>query len=280
MPETLEEALGLLEAHGREGARVLAGGTDLLVNMNSGAYRPKMVIALDRIAGMDGIEMSDGKIRVGGRTTFNAILRSDEIRVCAPVLHSAVRNIGSPQIRSRATIGGNISNASPCADSLPALCVLGATVTLTCCHGTRVLPIEDCFRGPKETVFHANEILTGLEFPIPGQPECGFYLAMGQRNAVAITKLSVAGQFEIGEDGTVQDAKIAFGAVAPTVVRGLAVEEYLKGRRITPEVLEECAALAIEATKPITDIRSTEEYRHTVTALLLNRGLESLVKCP
>ncbi|HOE63657.1 MAG TPA: xanthine dehydrogenase family protein subunit M [Candidatus Sumerlaeota bacterium] len=276
-PENLYEALDLLDGYGPEGAMVLAGGTDLLVRMKEGSLRPSTVIVLDKVPNLDFIEMSADKIRIGAMTTFDQVISSDIIRDYAPVLWSAAQSLGSPQLRNRATIGGNICNGSPCADSLPPLYVLDAVAILESANGERRLPIEKCFKGPKETVFYRNELLTAVEFAIPAQSANSFFFASGQRKALAITKISVAGQFNFIE-GVVQMARIAYGSVAPSVLRGAAVEEYIQWQSLSQETIKKSVSLCRNEIKPIDDIRSTADWRREATGVLLQRGLELLAE--
>ena len=277
VPDSLEQAATLLDQYGPEGAMVMAGGTDLIVRMKEGALRPGKIILLEKIESLKGISSSKKTIRIGALTTFGEIIHSEEIRKKAPLLADACRNIGAPQLWHRGTIGGNIANASPCADAVTALVALEAEAILVSKRGERRLPLNRCFKGPKETFFHSSEILTYMEFAIPEEPQNCFYLSLGQRKALAIHKLSVACQMVFNENGTVQKACVAYGAVAPTVLRGKKVERYLKGKKLTSVVLAHSAGLAELEVSPIDDIRSTAEYRRRMTGVLLRRGLESLI---
>ncbi|MBN1902100.1 xanthine dehydrogenase family protein subunit M [Candidatus Sumerlaeota bacterium] len=278
IPDTLKEAAELLARSAPGGAMSLAGGTDLLIRMKEGVSKPGMIIILEKIGKIKVIKASKNRIRIGGAATFDAIIRSKIIQNKAPVLAAACEKIGSPQIRNRGTIGGNIANASPCADSVPALAVLEAEVALVSQSGERRLPVIECFKGPKKNAFRPDEIISHIEFPAPKQPLRSFYLAKGQRKALSITKLSVACQMEIDSGGKVKKARIAYGAVAPTVIRGYAVEEFLTGKALSPGVLKEAEEIARKEIKPIDDIRSTMEYRRIVTGALLRRGLSSVGK--
>jgi len=278
IPESLKEAVELLSRYGPDGAIVLAGGTDLVVRMKEGAAKPDIVILLEKIESLKGISSSDNTIRIGARTTFEEIIKSEEILKKVPLLAKACENIGSPPLRNRGTIGGNIANASPCADAVTALVALEAKAFLISKSGERSLPLNKCFKGPKETNFLSTEILTYIEFAIPEQPQNFFYLALGQRKALSINKISVACQMAFNTCGTVQKIRVAYGAVAPTVLRGIKVETYLKGKKLTSVVLSHAASLAEKEAKPIDDIRSTAEYRRKMTGVLLRRGLESLMK--
>ena len=278
IPESLKEAVELLSRYGPDGAIVLAGGTDLVVRMKKGAAKPDIVILLEKIESLKGISSSENTIRIGARTTFEEIISSEEIRKKAPLLAKACENIGSPPLRNRGTIGGNIANASPCADAVTALVALEAKAFLISKSGERSLPLNQCFKGPKETNFLSSEILTHVEFAIPAETQNCFYLALGQRKALSINKISVACQMAFNTGGAVQKARVAYGAVAPTVLRGMKVERYLKGKKLTSDVLSHAASLAEKEAKPIDDIRSTAEYRRMMTGVLLRRGLESLMK--
>lgn len=276
VPESLEKALDFLDRHASEGIMPLAGGTDLVVRMKEGTIKPRILLLLEKVSELKGIKEHDGTIMLGARTTHEEIIRSGLLGKKAPVLVAACRKIGSPQVRCRATLGGNIANASPCADSVPALVVLEARALIVSKEGERLIPLEDCFKGPKENTLNPGELIARVEFPVPAQPENSFYLEKGQRASLAVTKLSVAGQLELAGDGTVEKVRIAYGAVAPTVLRGGKVEAFLKGKKLEDRIRKEAASLAAKEVRPITDIRSTQDYRRDVTAVLLKRGLEQI----
>ncbi len=277
-PESLDEALEFLEQYGPDGAKLMSGGTDLLVRVKEGTSRPHVIIMLDKVEGLNAIESADGCIHIGGGATYEQIIKSDLLNVSAPVLVMAAREVGSPQIRTRGTLAGNIANASPAGDTFPALYVLDAEVVLVSRLRKRRIPIADFFKGPGKTALWANDIISAIGFRTPAQPANAFFQKIGQRRTLRIAKLSVAGQLEFEDDGAVSKARIAYGAVAPTVIRGKEVEEYLCGKQLTPDVLDEAAALACKEVRPIDDIRSTAEYRREVTGVLLKRGLTSLAK--
>lgn len=277
MPASLEDALKEISGSKNSSAMFMAGGTDLIVRMKDGELSPQKIVCLDRIQGLDQISENDGIIRIGAAVTFRTIIRSELIREKAPELHLAAKNVASPQIRSQATIAGNIANASPCADSLAPLCVLEAELVLQSLSGARRLPVNNCFRGPKENCFDHGEIITQIEFPVPEQPQNAFYLSVGQRKAMSINKLSVAGRILTDKDGAVRKCRFAYGAVAPTVMRGRGAEEFLLGKKLSPETIANCASIASQEVKPITDIRSTMEYRRNITGVLMKRGLTSLI---
>ncbi len=273
---SIEEALDLLAAGGGE-AKVIAGGTDLLVNIQEGLESPPALIDIGGIADLKGIEEKDGIIELGSLVTHAEVLGSELLREKAPVLVSACSEVGAVQIRYRATIGGNIATASPSGDTVPAFYVLGARVAIRGGEGEREIAIEDFFTGVKRTVLEPGELIVKIRFP--GMPESArsFFKKLGQRKALAIAKVSVAGYLDF-KDGLVEEARIALGAVATTVIRAEKAEEALKGKELSDEVIEEAGRLTTEASKAITDIRSNAEYRDEMAGLLLTRGLKDILK--
>ena len=237
-----------------------------------------IVVDLKGLPGMRDVAFNpDDGLILGAAVTMNEVATHPAILAHYRMLADACETVGSYQLRNRATIGGNICNGSPCADSLPPLYVLDAVAILESANGERRLPIEKCFKGPKETVFYRNELLTAVEFAIPAQSANSFFFASGQRKALAITKISVAGQFNFIE-GVVQMARIAYGSVAPSVLRGAAVEEYIQWQSLSQETIKKSVSLCRNEIKPIDDIRSTADWRREATGVLLQRGLELLAE--
>jgi len=178
------------------------------------------------------------------------------------------------QIRNRATIGGNIANGSPAGDTTPPLYALGAAIEISSVKTKRVVPIEKFFIGPGKTVLKTNELITAIK--IPRLHNHGFFMRLATRRALAISKVSVAASL-ILKKSKVESAKIALGAVAPTVIRASRTETYLIGKELTSEVIEEASGIIKEEARPIDDIRSIAAYRKEMTGVLLARGLESIV---
>lgn len=273
-PRTIKEALEAISAAAAP-AGFLAGGTDLLVTIQEGVDSPALLVDIGGIAELKRMEEKKGRIYLGPAVTAAEIIRSGLLRKKAGPLCRACGEIGSPQIRSRATIGGNIVTASPCADSVPSLLVLKAVLTLTGPEGKREVPIGDFFTGVKATVLQEGELLTLISFPACGSDSRSFFRKLGQRRALAIAKLSVAGLLEFsGEEVT--KARIALGAVAPTAIRALETEVFLTGKSLTGDVIGRAAEICAGESKAITDIRSTADYRNKMIGILLARGLEEI----
>ncbi|MEA1928681.1 MAG: xanthine dehydrogenase family protein subunit M [Candidatus Auribacterota bacterium] len=272
---TLQEALDILR-ESNESTGILAGGTDLLVMIQEKLISPAMVLD---ISGLDELreieELDDGRIRLGALVTHGRIAESALLEEKAIPLVEACTEVGSPQIRNLGTIGGNLVMASPSGDSLPALYVLGAEIVLSSTEGERVLPIEDFLIGVKKSVIRPDELLVAVIFPGMLPEDRGFFRKLGQRKALAISKVSTAAVISFG-DGVIASSRIALGAVATTVIRTPRTESFLAGRALTPEVISEAAGICSEESRAITDIRSNAAYRDEMAGLLLSRGLEEI----
>lgn len=275
-PASLAEALQALSRWGKS-AWPLAGGTDLLAGMRKGQISPQAVVDITTIRELGETGFQDGYVTVGALVTHSRIEQGEELACLAPVLVNACRQVGSLQIRNRGTLGGNMGNASPSADTLPPLYVLDAEVRLLSSAGERWLPVARFFLGPGQTARRPDELIAGVRFRPFEATERGFFRKIGQRRAVSISKASVAGAVLL-EGGLVRRCRLALGAVAPTVIRVPAAEEYLAGKLLTTATVEEAARLAAQACQPITDIRSTVEYRRRAIAVLLRRGLLEIAK--
>ncbi len=269
-PKDLEEALDVFAEYG-ERARALAGGTDLVLFMERGRLRPEMVVEVPVCPPFVGIEVTDGSVRIGSRTTMRELETSPTIKQHIPVLAQAAGEVGSVQIRNLATIGGNICTASPAGDTLPPLLVLDAQVRLRRKGGERVVPLREFFTGPGQTVREPDELLTEVLVPIPkGQVGMQFY-KLAVRRYMDIAIVNVATLLKVDEDGVIIDARLAFGSVAPTPIRMEEAEERLKGNKLDEFLLEEVAQLAQAKSQPITDQRGTAEYRRIMVYRLAKR---------
>ncbi len=263
-PETLEEALELLSKYRGE-ARVLMGGTDLLVKMKMRALEPSHIISLRKVRELDYIEFDDRGVRIGAGTRLRTIEKSEEIRERFPALWEAVRVIGSVQIRNMGTIGGNLCNASPAADTAPPLIVYGAEAVIVGPRGERRVRVEEFFKGPGKTVLEPDELLR--EVFIPYVDDAGSVFLRLTRTSMDIAKISIAVAAWF-RDAEITDCRIALGAVAPTPIRIPRAEEFLRGRRISMETLDQAGRIVSEDIKPITDARSTAWYRRAVARVL------------
>ena len=273
-PHTLDEALRHLSDWG-DRAHLLAGGTDLLVQMRSGESSPQCVIDISAVGELEGLRLVDDAVRIGALVTHSEISASRILKRRASVLADASAEVGSVQVRNLATLGGNIGNASPCADTVPALYVLDAEIHLASSEGDRWLPIAEFFTGPGESVRCPRELITAVRFPALEEEHLGFFQKIGQRRKMRVSKASVAGNVSLDDD-TVTECRLALGSVAPTVIRATEAEDYLVGRPLSVETIDETAALASGATRPITDIRSTAEYRRRIIQVMVSRGLSRL----
>ena len=272
-PATSEEAVSLLEKYG-EGAVVLAGGTDLFVKMKQGLIEPKYVI---RIKQPDFIKQEKDGLHIGAATKLRAIEKSDTIITRFPALYEAVKLIGSVQIRCMATIGGNLCNASPAADTAPPLMVLGAKVETLGSQGAREVPVEKFFVGPGKSVLGKAEILTELLIPTPREHTGTSFIRLS-RASMDIAKISIAALLELDESGKVLAAKIALGSVAPTPIMAHESEELLTGHRFSKETAIRAAQKVADEIRPITDIRGTAEYRKQVSHIIARDAFEIAYK--
>ena len=272
-PESIAEAVGLAASLAPH-ARLLAGGTDLIIQINRGRCAPRHLIALDRIAALHGITSSTDEIRIGALTTHKTIESHPAFAGPLLALQEAARVVGGHQVRNLATVGGNVVNASPAADVVPVLLALDATVTLTGRIGTRRLTLGEFLRGPGETARREDEVLECLAFaPLPARSASSFIKA-GRRRAMEIAVVCVAACLTLDAAGRCSAARIALGAVAPTALRATAAEQALHGQALTPELLREAGQRAASACTPIDDVRASAEYRRMLVQALVPRGLQ------
>ncbi len=275
-PTTIGEVLEFMQLHQDKRYKLLAGGTDLIVRMKESIEKPEVLIDLSHVEELARIEERTNAIHLGAMVTCARIISSELLNQRAEILVAACQRMGSPQIRSRATLGGNIANASPAGDTIPPLLALGASLELQSHSGSRTVPLDDFFRGPGETILAPDELIIAIQFPKPAPEEKGFFLKLGQRSAMSVSKISVTGQLHLNM-GQIAWARIAYGAVASTPIRAHAVEDFLRGKPLTPATIQQAAELAQQTVSPITDIRSTESYRRKMSSVLLRRGLEGLM---
>jgi len=274
-PKTLEEALKLLAEYGDE-AKILSGGTDLLVKMKQRLIEPRHIISLRNLTELRGIKPVEGGIYIGAATKLREIERSKLIAERLPLLHEAVRAIGSIQIRNMGTIGGNLCNASPAADSAVALMALGAELHAQSLEGERIIPIEEFFKGPGVTALKPVELLTAIYVPYPPDGFGWDFRKIG-RTSLDIATVNAAAILTL-HGGLIDLCRIALGAVAPTPVRAVRAEEHLRGRKPTPELIQEASELVVEDISPITDVRGTAEYRVEASKTLVRDALTTSIK--
>jgi len=272
-PRSLDEALNIMAA-GTAGTAVLAGGTDLLVAMKKGLKNPNLVVSLQRIPGLDGIREANDHIVIGPLVTMSQLCRSALIRDRLPALADGAAAVAAPLIRNRATLGGNLCNARPCADTAPPLMALGAVVVLSGPSGTRKVALEDLMTGPGETVLAVDELLTAVEIPLPRGASGSSYFKMIKRQALEITIVGVASQVRLEQSGgKVLDARIFASSVAPTPLMLSRTAAGVVGRSLDSATLEAAGAAASKEVRPIDDLRGEAWYRRHVSGVLTRRSL-------
>jgi len=273
-PASLQEASRILRESG-PGGRFLAGGTDLVIAMKEKGLVPKYIVDLKRIAGLSGIrEQGDGSIAIGALTTMREIEISPLITKKYSFLSQSAAEVGSIQIRNRATVGGNMANATPSADVAPALIALNATAKITGASGDRTVPLEEFFRGPGQTVMGTDEILTEITIPKTGPRLVGEYIKFSPREMMDLAYVGVAVAYNLGDsDKKCDGVRIVLGAVAPTPIRAKRAEAALEGQVLTDALAEKVGRIAAEEAKPISDVRSSADYRRAMVGAMTRRAL-------
>lgn len=274
MPQTLTEALEMLAERGSDGMPI-AGGTNVIPDLRGGRYRPACLVNIAGLPELGGIRREDGFLVIGGGMTIAEILEDPLVAQYTPVLREAARVLANPLVRNRATIAGNLVNASPAADMAPPLLVLDAEVELTHREGSRWVPLKDFFVDVRRTVRQPHELVTAIRIPIPPSgSRCRFFkLALREADAIAVVNGAV--RVDWGEDGRCRTARIALGAVAPTPIRATEAERKIEGESLPlpPEEIAQAARMATEAIRPIDDLRGSAAYRQHVTGVLVRRTL-------
>lgn len=275
---SVDEVLTLLEKHGAT-ARLIAGGTDILIELERGA-RPHVdtLIDVSRIPNLDQISYENGRISIGALVTHNHIVDSDLVKKYGLPLAQACWEVGAPQIRNRATVSGNLITASPANDTITPLMALNASVTLTSTQGERTVSLADFYTGYRQTAMRPDEMLTQVSFDAMQESQAGIFLKLALRRAQAISVLNIAVilGFTGNRHTSINEAVITMGCVAPTISHLPAVEEFLMGKTLTDETIIEAARLAASIPQPIGDVRSTADYRVEMTGVYLSRALRRL----
>jgi carbon-monoxide dehydrogenase medium subunit len=276
-PASLGEALETLDrlALSPGEAAIIAGGTDVVVEYEHGRRSTPTLIDLSALSELRYIHADERQTEIGALATHNDVIASPAIVERHLALAQACLEVGAPQLRTRATVVGNLVTASPANDTITPLTALGASLVLVSTSGEREIPLDAFYRGVRRTVLKPNELITAIR--IPHQPtRRGIFLKLGLRRAQAISVIDLAVVFSDRPDGTVEDVRIALGSVAPTIVRVGTAESYLNGNSLTPERCREAGRLAADSIAPIDDIRGTAGYRRRTVERLVTHALSRL----
>jgi CO/xanthine dehydrogenase FAD-binding subunit len=276
-PGTMDETLSLLQKY-KEKAKVIAGGTDVIPKLKRRQIDlPEYIIDLKKIPELAYINYDENNgLSIGPLTTLRDLEKSAVVRDKFPVLFQAVASIGSIQVRNRGTLGGNICNAVPSADTAPALLTLEAKLKLVCRQGERIVNIEDFFAGPNKTVCTTEEVLREIQVPNLPQGGKGVYVKLTPRKAMDLAVVGVAVVMAL-ESGVCKDIRIALGAVAPTPLRITKAETVLKGKRPENEVIDKASQIAAEESHPIDDHRASAEYRREMVMIITRRAIREVI---
>ena len=272
-PKTLAEALRL-QADEKTRGKLLAGGTDLMVQWAAGVPIPERAVSVWNLPELSAIEVFPDRIEIGAGVTHAFLRDAVQIHRHVPALIAAAATVGAKQIQARGTLGGNAANASPAGDTAPALLVTGGSVLLASLSGTREVPLAKFWTAYRQIDAHPDEIIVAFRLPKRGKAQERFR-KIGTRRAQAISKVMAASRILV-EKGVIRSAAIALGSVAPTPVRLGEVEAFLVGKKLSPKLIDEAETLAQATVKPIADIRSTAEYRRWASGRLVRDALENL----
>jgi len=271
-PTTLKNALKFLSEQGE--IRPLAGGTDIIDQLKSNRRNADLVVDLKRVPELLTLELDDTRLRIGSAVSCTEVHKLTVENGCFPALSEASELIGSIHIQNRASIGGNVCNAAPSADTIPALLVHEAIAHTTSTEGERRIPLIDFFAGPGQTVLQKGEILKELVLPTSSPNAASAYLRFIPRNEMDIAVAGVGSLLEVDPvSGVVKKARIALASVAPTPVRAYAAEQFLEGALIDNSSIGKASDLAVDAAVPITDVRGSAEYRKELVKVLTKRTL-------
>ncbi|HJX12202.1 MAG TPA: FAD binding domain-containing protein [Dehalococcoidales bacterium] len=271
-PETVGEAVELLARHKGQ-ARVLAGGTDLLLDMKRRQELPQYVIGLKNVRSLDFLNYDEsGGLSFGPLVTVHFVETSPLIKEKFPVLSQAAATLGSVQVRNLATVVGNLCSALPSADMAPGLIVLGARLKITGTNGQRLVAVEDFFRAPGESILAPDELVTEVRVPNPPAGSGMVYLKHMTRSAMDLSMVGVAALVAL-KNGTCDEVRICLGTSGPTPLRAVKAEEVLKGKRFEANLIEKAAAAASRECHPRSSLRATAAYRRDMVKVLTRRAL-------
>jgi CO/xanthine dehydrogenase FAD-binding subunit len=264
-PASLAEAVRLLS---KPGSMALAGGTDLISLISEDMVKPALLVDVKGIAGLDKIAFKNNVLTIGALATFSNIRDSAVVAKKFPVIREMTGWVASNGIRNRATMVGNLCSAVPCCDSGPVLQVYDASVLVTGPKGKRAVPLNKWFLGPRKTVLRRGEIATGLSVPIPKKKHAASFVKLRRYKGEDLAQASVTVMALAGNE-----YRVSFGSVAPAPIRGFEIEMLLSGKALTSDLIRQAVKLVPKVITPITDIRSTKEYRMQMVCVMLERGL-------
>jgi aerobic carbon-monoxide dehydrogenase medium subunit len=274
---SVEEAVSLLSQYGGK-ANFVSGGTDFVMQLKRGEALPECLIRLGEIRELDFIEYDETSgLRIGALTPIVKVANSSLIQSKFNILAQAAGMLGTPAIRNQATLGGNLCNAAPSADTAPPLLVLGAKAKTTGVEGEKLVPLEDFFVGPGQTILGQDHLLTEIQIPKMLPHSGGAYLKQKRRQGADLAVVGVAA-LVVMEEEVLKDVKIALGAVAPTPIRARKAEEILRGRKLDQRLLEKSGHAASDEAKPIDDIRGSADYRRQLVAVLTKRAITQAIQ--
>ena len=272
-PKTLVSALSIL-AEQQDGAHLFAGGTDVMVKMSAGRLKPKVIIHLMDVEGLDGIQFHPTQgLTLGATARLAEVASHPDVLNHYPALAHAVQVMANEEVRHMATVAGNLCNAAPSADTAPPLIAMGAEVTLASVNGERRLPLDQFFVGPGLTAMQQGEVMTSIHVPPPRPKSGASYMRISARCGVDIAAVGVGVMAEFNGKGC-QEARIVLGAVAPIPMRAKKTEDLMKGQHWTEVLIKEGGDMAAEEAKPISDVRASAEWRKKMIAVLTRRTLE------
>ncbi|WP_160146332.1 FAD binding domain-containing protein [Dictyobacter aurantiacus] len=274
-PVQLEDALDLIWEH-RDRARIIAGGTDVLVELQRGVKPTTTLIDVSKLRELKYVREEHDEIVLGALATHNDVIMSELCRRYALPLAQACWEVGAPPIRTRATIAGNLVTASPANDTIAPLLALNARVILTNPYGERSVPLEQFYTGVRRTILQPGEMLREIRFPRMSEQQRGLFIKLGLRRAQAISVINLALLLTLGDEERVDEAQITLGCLAPTIIHARTSEAFLAGKQLTPELCREAARLAAHDASPIDDVRSSATYRLRTLSTLLEDGLRRL----
>ena len=270
-PADLKDATDLLARFGKK-AKILAGGTDLVVQMKENIETPDIVIDIKGILKMNEILLEDNTLFIGACVTFSELIESKIIKKYFSLIKEMSETVASVSIRNRATLTGNICSAVPSADSAPILLVYDAEVVAKSASEERIIPINDWFIGPKKTVLRSDELVTGIAIPFPDKKHAGCYEKLGRYSGEDLAQVGVC--ILAFEDF---QYNVAFCAVGPVPKRAYGAEKFLKGKQISREIIDEAKQCLLKEISPITDVRASQEYRTHMMSVMFERGLKKVI---